>query len=122
MAPTGGEKPYRVYRGGRTRGGVPTLPRPTRQPKPGGDKGSGDSGRVRYQGPGPKRPALRGGGFWSSWGWRRWTALVLLSVFLLLVVWVFAAYLAVRGGVEAANKRLPASAKVALAPDSGLLL
>ncbi len=122
MAPTGGEKPYRVYRGGRMRGGVPTLPRPTRQPKQDGAKGGGDGGRVRYQGPGPKRPASRGTAFWTSWGWRRWTAVVLLSVFLLLVVWVFAAYLAVRGGVEAANKRLPASAKAVLAPDSGMLL
>jgi LCP family protein required for cell wall assembly len=40
----------------------------------------------------------------------------------LLVIWTLAAYLAVRSGVEAANKRLPAGAKAVLAPDSGMLL
>src|SRR5207248_2724041 len=118
MAPTGGEKPYRVYRGGRVRGGVPTLPRPTREPKQDGAGG----GRVRYPGPGPRRPSARGGAFWSTWTWRRWVAVALLSFLFLLVVWVLAGYLAVRSGVEAANKRLPASAKAALAPDSGMLL
>jgi LCP family protein required for cell wall assembly len=118
MAPTGGEKPYRVYRGGRVRGGVPTQPQPARERTTDG----AESGRVRYPGPGPKRRRPRGGPFWKTWSWRRWTAVVLLSLFLLLVIWVLAAYLAVRSGVEAANKRLPASAKAVLAPDSGMLL
>ncbi len=53
-------KPYRVYRGGRARGKVPSPPKPARQRK------SRDGGPPRYTGPGPvKRPR-------SRWRWLRW--------------------------------------------------
>src|SRR4029450_7813459 len=54
MSAPGGEKPYRLYRGGRTKGRVPTVGRPekTRRERPDRD------GRRRYRGPGPK-PATR---------------------------------------------------------------
>lgn len=108
------DKPYRVYRGGRARGGVPTLPRlpkperrqkPTRQaPKP-----------QRYAGPGPaKRPRRFGPG--------RIIFLVVLGLILLLIGWTVAGYLSVRSGMEKANDRLGDPAKAQLAPQDGLML
>jgi LCP family protein required for cell wall assembly len=108
------EKPYRVYRGGRVKGKVPTIPRPTR-----GDGGDGDGdGRRDYPGPGPKRPRTG----WRGWSWKRWTALSVLVLVLLLFVWLLAAYLSFRGGVKAANKRLPEAARLALVRDNGMML
>src|SRR5438132_7306913 len=52
----GGEKPYRVYRGGRATGAVPL---PGRKPAPQADKqgsNGGQNGAKRYAGPGPARP------------------------------------------------------------------
>src|SRR5919108_698911 len=112
MAAPRGEKPYRVYRGGRVKGKVPTIPRPTRERDADGD------GRRDYRGPGPKRPAKG----WRAWGWKRWTGLSILALFLLLFIWLLAAYLSFRGGVKAANKRLPESARLALVPDDGMML
>ncbi|MGB2953199.1 MAG: LCP family protein [Gaiellaceae bacterium] len=110
MASPPGEKPYRVYRGGRVKGKVPTLPRPEkREAKPDGAR------RFRYTGPGA---APRG----PRWSWRRWLLVGILVLFLLFFVWALSSYLAFRGGVKDANKRLPASAKSALAGDGGLLL
>ena len=107
------EKPYRVYRGGRVKGKVPTIPRPTRD-----GQGDGEPRRP-YRGPGPRR---RSGGGWRSWRWRRVLALTILALVILLVVWVVAAYLSFRSGVSAANKRLPQSARLALTPDKGMML
>jgi LCP family protein required for cell wall assembly len=107
-----GEKPYRVYRGGRVKGKVPTIPRPTR------DGGGDGNGRREYRGPGTRRPATG----WRAWGWKRWTALSLLVLFVVLVVWLVAAYLSFRSGVKDANKRLPARARLALTSDNGMLL
>src|SRR5256884_970634 len=45
-----GEKPYRVYRGGRVKGKVPTIPRPTRE------RGGDGDARRDYRGPGTKQP------------------------------------------------------------------
>jgi LCP family protein required for cell wall assembly len=112
MAAPRGEKPYRVYRGGRVKGKVPTIPRPTRE------RGVDGDGRRDYRGPGPKRPAKG----WRAWGWKRWTGLSILALFLLLFIWLLAAYLSFRGGVKAANKRLPESARLALVPDDGMML
>jgi LCP family protein required for cell wall assembly len=112
MSAPHGEKPYRVYRGGRVKGKVPTIPRPTREREPDAD------GRRDYRGPGPKRP----GDGWRSWRWKRWTGLSILVLFVLLVVWLLAAYLSFRGGVKEANKRLPESARLALTPDDGMML
>ena len=94
-----GEKPYRVYKGGRQRGRVPL---------PGGDGGEpGRSGRqVRVRTP---------------WGWKRWTLVVLLVLILLLVIWTVAGYLSVRSGVSSANKRLPPGTATVLAKQNGLL-
>jgi len=87
MSATRGEKPYRVYRGGRVKGKVPTIPRPTRE-----RNGDGD-GRSNYRGPGAKRPATG----WRGWSWKRWTGLTILAVFLFLFFWILAAYLSFRG-------------------------
>ena len=94
-----GEKPYRVYKGGRQRGRVPL---------PGGDgREPGRSGRqVRVRTP---------------WGWKRWTLVVLLVLILLLVIWTVAGYLSVRSGVSSANKRLPPGTATVLAKQNGLL-
>jgi LCP family protein required for cell wall assembly len=112
MSAPRGEKPYRVYRGGRVKGKVPTIPRPTR------DGGGNGDGRPDFRGPGAKRPATG----WRAWGWKRWTWISALALFLLLFVWILAAYLSFRGGVKDANKRLPERARLALQPDDGMML
>src|SRR5215210_3466767 len=96
---TTGDKPYRVYRGGRVKGKVPGIPRP-------------DSDGRRPMLPGEPRRRRR-----------RRTAIFLgiLLILVLGVVWLVAGYLAVRKGVDAANDRLPAAARSALAPQDGLL-
>jgi polyisoprenyl-teichoic acid--peptidoglycan teichoic acid transferase len=110
MPPARGDKPYTVYRGGRVKGKVPTLPRPERK------KAETDGqGRVRYTGPGPK-PTRQG------WSWRRRIALGLLILFLFVFVWLLAAYLSFRSGVAKANDRLPDAARRALTKQDGLLL
>jgi LCP family protein required for cell wall assembly len=106
------EKPYRVYRGGRTRGKVP-LPARRFRPRTGGG-GDGADGRVDYRGPGGGRRRR------LSWGKR--IAIVVGLILILLVVWAVASYLAFRGGVEDANKRLDPNARLALTKQSGLLL
>ncbi len=107
----GGDKPYRVYRGGRSKGKVPlqTRPaRPTARPKRDGDA-------PRYSGPGPIRPERRRSR-------RRSIGIALLVLLLLFIVWAVASYLSFRSGVGAANKRLPASAAAALTHQDSLLL
>src|SRR5215211_3530150 len=106
------EKPYRVYRGGRTKGKVPAPARPGRRRDGGGSNGTG--GPVEYRGPGsPRRKVSRG----------RKIGIALLLLFVLLVVWGVVSFLAFRGGVEKANKRLDPNARLALADDPpGLLL
>jgi polyisoprenyl-teichoic acid--peptidoglycan teichoic acid transferase len=84
-----GEKPYRVYRGGRTKGRVP-LERPqTRRER---------DGRAPAP-PRVRRPRRR-------WSWRRRVVLTLLGLLLLTVIWSIAGYLSFRGGVAKANERL----------------
>jgi LCP family protein required for cell wall assembly len=107
-----GEKPYRVYKGGRTKGKVPT---PQREREKGQrttyrSGGDGNGGRqVR------RRPK-------SGWTWKRWTWVTLLTLFVLLVVWSVAGYLSVRSGVKAANARLPATTSSVLQKQNSLLL
>jgi LCP family protein required for cell wall assembly len=106
------DKPYRVYRGGRVKGRVPTLPKPERTTSRDGHRRP----RLRYPGPGPKEPRRR------RLGWRSRILLILALVFLLLVAWVVASYLSLRKGAEDANGRLPPAALNVLEPQNGLLL
>jgi LCP family protein required for cell wall assembly len=94
-----GEKPYRVYKGGRARGKVPTAPRPERV--------QGEAGREKP----PGRP---------HWGRRIGIAAALLVV--LLVVWIVASYLSFRAGVADANARLPKTVEANLAAQEGPLV
>jgi hypothetical protein len=94
-----GEKPYRVYKGGRARGKVPTAPRPERQQR--------SEGR-------PSKPQGR-----PRWGRR--IGLALLLLFMLVVGWSVASYLSFRSGVEDANARLPKAVEAGLAPQEGAL-
>ena len=95
------EKPYRLYKGGRTKGRVPTTPRPGRAEKSPRDQ------RAKT----PDRP---------RWGRRIGLAVVLLAV--LLVVWLVASFLAFRSGVEESNSRLPRTVEAGLAPQDGPLI
>ncbi len=106
-----GEKPYRVYRGGRTKGRVPTLPKPERAPA------RTDRKPFRFKGPGPRPDKAKG-----EANWRRRVLIGVIVLFVLLFVWAVASYLALRSGANAANKRLPSSAKAALVPQSGLMI
>src|SRR5204862_5587956 len=94
MARTG-EKPYRVYRGGRTRGKVPLSGR------------DGRDGRRAYRsdGGGPGRQVVRRP---SRWTWRRRLLVALVVCGVLLVAWAAAGYFSVRSGASAAHTRLPA--------------
>jgi polyisoprenyl-teichoic acid--peptidoglycan teichoic acid transferase len=114
MASPGGEKPYRLYRGGRTRGRVPTVGRPEKASPP---TRSERDGRGRYRGPGPKPSARRPRRI--RWGRELTIALVLIVLFFL--VWGAVGYLVFRGGVAEANKRLPKTARSALTADNGSL-
>jgi LCP family protein required for cell wall assembly len=102
-----GEKPYRVYRGGRTKGKVP-LER--------GDR----SGRrsFRSDGGGPRRVVERRRRRLPR---RRTVLLAVAGLIVLFVIWALAGYLSVSSGVSQANDRLPKGVRSVLAPDSGLL-
>jgi LCP family protein required for cell wall assembly len=100
-----GEKPYRVYRGGRVKGKVP-LERPQARP----DR----NGRAPRQ-PKIRRPRRR-------WSWKRRIGLGLVFLLVLTIVWAIAGFLSFRKGVEKANARLEPSVKAALADQNGLLL
>jgi len=109
------DKPYRVYRGGRVKGKVPTLPRPERKPADRQQRGAPGVPQ-RYSGPGPVRKPKR------KIHWGRWIGLAALVLVAVFVVWAVAAYLSVQSGVETANKRLGKSARNALVPQDGSLL
>jgi polyisoprenyl-teichoic acid--peptidoglycan teichoic acid transferase len=99
------EKPYRVYKGGRTKGKVP-LERPQRQP--------------RGDGRGPDRPKIRRPR--RRWSWKKRIAVGLLVLILLAILWGVIGFIQFRQGVKAANKRLPDGVHAALAKQHGLLL
>jgi LCP family protein required for cell wall assembly len=107
----GKDKPYKVYKGGRTRG-------PARLGRDRKDDGSRDKLDRGYDGgkaDGASKPKRR----------RRWSRIVALTLSVLLIlclVWVTLGYLAVRRGVKAANERLPQSAYRALTPAEGSML
>src|SRR5918992_307929 len=100
-----GDKPYRVYRGGRARGKVPIAGRPEAE-----SREERRARRAREAAAAPRRP---------RWGRRIGIAIVLLAV--LLVVWLVASYLAFRTGVANANNRLPQEVEASLATQDGLL-
>jgi polyisoprenyl-teichoic acid--peptidoglycan teichoic acid transferase len=101
-----GEKPYRVYRGGRAKGRVPLQRRaqpPVRDSRP----------RTRPAPPVPA-PVRR-----RRRGWGRRIGIGLLVLFLIILTWVVASYLMLSGAVEEANQRLP---PVPLDEQTGLVL
>jgi LCP family protein required for cell wall assembly len=108
-------KPYRVYKGGRAKGGVPTL---TRRPRPAPPPPARDGRRPQeqYRGPGPIRDGER------RWGVGRIVFIAVILTILLLIGWTVAGYLSVRSGVKQANERLGERAKAQLAPQDGLML
>ncbi len=115
MATPGGEKPYRLYRGGRQKGRVPGVGRPEKaapKAKPERD------GRSRYRGPGPKPTARKP----RQIRWTREIAIAIVLIVLFFIVWAALGYLVFRSGVSDANKRLPQSARRALTPDTGSML
>jgi LCP family protein required for cell wall assembly len=103
----GAEKPYRVYRGGRTIGGVP-LQRRTRIRRDGRgpDAAGGEPAK-------PPRERL---------SWPQRIALVLGFLLLLVVLWAAFSYLAFSKGVKAANTRLDPKVQAQLTKQDGLLL
>ncbi len=114
MAPE--EKPYRVYRGGRTKGKVPTSARSGRAQRERAAAGGGDgggSGVSEYRGPGarPRKP-----------NWRRRILLGVVVLLVLFVVWGVTSYLQFSSGVADANKRLPTDVRTALSKQGGLVL
>src|SRR4051812_21128352 len=104
------EKPYRVYRGGRVKGKVPTLPRPGRPP-------SGSNGRGGAPPGAPAAPKRR-----RRLGWGRGIALVLVLLVVVLLAWGVASYLALRSSVNEANGRLDARTRAVLTPQDGMLV
>ena len=108
MAPD--PKPYRVYRGGRTKGKVPAPARPLRLPRDGGNGAHTD-----YRGPGavPRR---------KRFSRKRVILLVLLVLIALVIAWAVASWLSFSSGVADANQRLDQNAKLALTKQNGLLI
>jgi len=100
------EKPYRVYRGGRTKGRVPLERRVARD--------GGGNGRAPVP-PKIARPRRR-------WSWKKRIGVTLLALLLFVVIWSVAGFLSFRSGVKAANKRLPQNVHAALFQQSGLIL
>ena len=110
-----GEKPYRVYRGGRTKGKVPLQRREREARRAVRSDGAPAPGRIVERPPRRRR-------LWLGWTWRRWTLVTILGLLVLFVIWGALGYLSVSSGVSDANKRLPQSVRPVLTPDSGLLL
>jgi LCP family protein required for cell wall assembly len=100
------QKPYRLYRGGRTKGKVPLV-------RPGQERRDRNGRRPAAAKPRRDRRRIRPG---------RALAILIPTVILLSVLWLALGYIAVRRGVNSANERLPAGAAAALAPQDGLLV
>jgi LCP family protein required for cell wall assembly len=109
-----GEKPYRVYRGGRTKGKVPLARREREARRAVRSDGQGP-GRIVERSPRHRR-------LWLGWTWRRWALVMILGLVVFFAVWGLAGYLSVSSGVSDANKRLPKNVRPVLTPDNGLLL
>ena len=96
-----GDKPYRVYRGGRTKGRVP-LERNVRKPERPGAAAT------------PPRQRRR--------RWGLWAALAVAGLLLITLLWGILGYVSFSNGVEKANKRLPRRAVNQLAEQDGSIL
>jgi polyisoprenyl-teichoic acid--peptidoglycan teichoic acid transferase len=94
-----GEKPYRVYRGGRVRGRVPRVPSLPRQPR---------------EEPQPREPRDRRFRLKPNRRWLRWIPVALGILLVFLFAWALASYFQFRDGVSSANKRLPPKVRQAL--------
>jgi LCP family protein required for cell wall assembly len=108
------EKPYRVYRGGRVKGKVPsTADRPARNSTlrlgRRGGRGRRDNQKRNTRGGGERH-------------WLRWVGIGVGVFLVLFVIWGVTSWLAFSSGVSDANKRLDPDAKAALAKQGGLLL
>jgi LCP family protein required for cell wall assembly len=90
------EKPYRVYRGGRVKGKVPSLPKPERR----------EPRERRFR----LRPNRR---------WLRWIPVGLALLLVFAIAWTVASYFQFRDGVTAANKRLDKKTSAALDDQHG---
>ena len=112
MAP--GDKPYRVYRGGRSRGNVPLK----RKSGASGNRGAAVAGKNESRSHRFRVPRL---GLRHS-GWKRRVLIAFVLLLLLIFVWAIAGYLSLSSGADKANARLGASAKQALTPTHGLML
>jgi len=115
----GEEKPYRTYRGGRTKGKVPSAtPRPSRRSSDGkgGRRDKQGGARTDYRGPGARTERE------TNVRWGRRVAIGAAVLFILIVVWAIASWFAFSSGVSKANKQLTPDAKSALVPQNGLLL
>ena len=102
-----GDKPYRVYRGGRVKGRVPLQRRAQEAPRRDGRRPS----------PAPPAPAVA-----PSRRGRRWGRRIAIGLFLLLLVvlvWAVASYVALGRAVDKANQRL---GPVPLDQQTGLVL
>ena len=96
-----GDKPYRLYRGGRVKGKVPLQPRTRPAAKPADERGAGPPRR--------RRIAL-------------WVGVAFGVLVLLALVWGVLGYRSFASGVEQANERFPRRATAALARHDGSLL
>src|SRR5471032_1987939 len=90
------EKPYRVYRGGRTKGKVPAPTGPGRGRRAEAEK---PAAGAHFRGPNARRLLKRV-------KWRRWLPIGLAVLLALFVAWGIFSYIAIGSGVTAANKRL----------------
>ncbi|MCP9486911.1 MAG: LCP family protein [Gaiellaceae bacterium MAG52_C11] len=97
------EKPYRLYKGGRAKGKVPSPARPS--------QGSADGRRGGRGGVKARRPR-----------WGRRIGVTLLLLVLVVAAWGVASYLSFREGVTDANARLPKAVESGLARQEGPLL
>ncbi len=107
----GDQKPYRVYRGGRTKGKVPLQTPPARARS----RVRAGARSAEYAGRGPIRSKTRP-------RWRRRLAIGAVVYVGLVVVWGVTSYLYIHSGITAANKRLPVGTAEALSGQGSLLL
>lgn len=106
------DKPYRVYRGGREKGRVPVATGKAQPVRKGSPAARGKATEKR------RRRILPG-----RLTWKQVTALAVVGLLVLTIIWTVAGFLSFQSGVAAANKRFAKErgAKKELAKGSGLL-